>query len=235
MKRRDTPRNPDRAATRRDPRLAIPRLACGAVLALVPTTAAAHPHIFVDTGVTFVVDDANRLASVRVTWAYDALYSLLILEERGLDPDFDGVLTDQELDRLRGFDLNWIPGFEGDTYLSDGTALLPPGDPAIAVEDGRIVSTHSRRLATPVPLADPLTVKAYDPTYYTAYSVTRGVEIEGGAGCAAEVRAADLDAAYTLLEEYLYGPRRAEFSEDSFPEVGEAFADAVVLRCAGRS
>ena len=73
-------------------------------------------------------------------------------------------------------------------------------------------------------LGPAVAVKAYDPTYYTAYSVSRGVTVEGGTGCTAAVTPADLDAAYTLLEELLYGPRSAEFDEDNFPEVGEGTA-----------
>jgi ABC-type uncharacterized transport system substrate-binding protein len=80
-----------------------------------------------------------------------------------------------------------------------------------------------------------VSIKAYDPTFYTAYEISRGVTVEGGTGCAAELVPADLDAAYTMLEELLYGPRSTEWSEDEFPEVGEAFADEVRLTCASGS
>jgi ABC-type uncharacterized transport system substrate-binding protein len=60
---------------------------------LLPLPAAAHPHVFIGTGLTLVLDADNRLAAIRVTWSYDELYSLLVLEERGLDSDYDGALT----------------------------------------------------------------------------------------------------------------------------------------------
>jgi len=207
-------------------------------LAVLPAPVLAHPHVFIDTGLTFVVDAENRLTEIRVTWAYDELYSLLVMEDFGLDDDYDGVLKPEELETLDGFDMQWIEGFKGDTYVStDGAAhaLSAPLAHETAVENGRIVTTHTRRLATPVALTSPVSLKAYDPTYYTAYSVSRGAVVEGGAGCAATIAPADLDAAYTLLEEFLYGPRSAEFGEDNFPEVGEAFADEVRLACASGS
>ena len=184
-----------------------------------------------------VLDDQNRVTAIRVTWAYDELYSLLTIEDRGLDPDLDGVLTPEELATLNGFDMAWIEGFPGDTYAAaEGTPLTlgPPTDYTTTVEEGRIVTTHTRTVAE-TPDAARVSLKAYDPTFYTAYEVSRGVTVEGGAGCTAEVIPADLDAAYTKLEELLYGPQSTEYGEDSFPEVGEAFADEVRLTCASGS
>jgi ABC-type uncharacterized transport system substrate-binding protein len=213
------------------------RSALALLAALAPLPAAAHPHVFIGTGLSLVLDDRNRLAAIRITWSYDELSSLLILEERGLDPDYDGVLTPEELDSLNGFDMEWMEGFAGDTYAAaDGAALVlgPPVDHVTTMEDGRIVTTHTRSV-NPSPLATAISVKAYDPTFYTAYEISRGVSVEGGAGCEAQVVPADLDAAYTMLEEILYGPRSGEWSEEEFPEVGEAFADEVRLSCASAS
>jgi ABC-type uncharacterized transport system substrate-binding protein len=208
------------------------------VAVLLPAPALAHPHVFIDTGLTLVLNAEGQLAEIRVTWAYDELYSLLVMEEYGVDDDYDGVLRPEEIVTLNGFDMNWVPGFEGDSYLQSGgmpVALSGPLDPSTVVEDGRVVTTHTRRLETPLDIVAPVSVKAYDPTFYTAYSVSRGVTVEGNAGCTATVAPANLDAAYTLLEELLYGPRSAEFDEENFPEVGEAFADEVRLTCASGS
>ena len=52
---------------------------------LLPAVACAWriPHVFIDTGLDFIVDEAGQLTHVRVTWSYDALYSLLVLEDFG--------------------------------------------------------------------------------------------------------------------------------------------------------
>jgi hypothetical protein len=48
-----------------------------------------------------------------VTWLYDELYTLILLQDYELDPDFDGALTEAEVAGTLGFDLNWNSGFEG--------------------------------------------------------------------------------------------------------------------------
>ncbi|MEM9369716.1 MAG: DUF1007 family protein, partial [Pseudomonadota bacterium] len=45
----------------------------GVALALCTAvrTAEAHPHVFVEGGVSFVLDDEGALAALEVTWRYD--------------------------------------------------------------------------------------------------------------------------------------------------------------------
>ena len=214
----------------------LPRLARSALLAVLaaaaPVAGAAHPHIFIQTALTLVIDDKGRATGVEVRWAYDELYTMLTFEDLRLDSDYDGELTEEELRFLDGFDLNWIEGFEGDLYLTSGEVPVRLGAPegrGVKVHDGQIVTTHFRPLAEPV-TADGLILRAYDPTFYTAYDLSGGVTVTGG--CAAQVTPADLDHAYSLVEELLYA-LPSDQVEEAFPEVGEAFADTVVIRCAG--
>ena len=196
-----------------------------------PSMAAAHPHVFVDTGLRIVLDDAGYLRGVEVSWTYDALYSLLTFEDLALDPDYNGVLEAEELAKLDGFDLAWAEGFEGDLFLEKAGVKLtlgPPEGRGVAVgQDGRISSRHFRPLADPL-LADGVVLRAFDPGFYTAYDLTGGVEVSGA--CVAQITPADLDAAYTLVEELLYALPTDQV-EEAFPKVGAAFADRVELTC----
>lgn len=197
---------------------------------LAPQDAGSHPHIFVDTALKVIVSDAGQLEAVEITWAYDEFYSLLIFEDRGLDSDYDGALTAEELAKLQGFDMAWTEGFEGDTYLTRDGAELEMGAPvhlATVVADGRITTRHRRALVQPQ-AADGVVIKAYDPGYYTAYTMTGGLEVSGG--CQGSITPPDLDAAYTKVEELLYA-MPADQAEEAYPEVGEAFADTVRLSC----
>ncbi|MEX0305295.1 MAG: DUF1007 family protein [Leisingera sp.] len=197
---------------------------------LAPHGAGSHPHIFVDTAVKAVVSDAGVLEAVEITWAYDEFYSLLIFEDRALDGDYDGALTPEELAKLQGFDMAWVEGFEGDTYLTLGGEALALGAPehlSTEVADGRITTRHRRALVQPQ-AADGVVIKAYDPTYYTAYTVNRGLEVTGG--CQGSIAPPNLDQAYTMVEELLYA-MPAEQAEESYPKVGEAFADTLRLSC----
>jgi polyphosphate kinase len=207
-------------------------LAC-LIAAPLATPAAAHPHVFVDTTLHFRQNDAGEVVEVEVTWAYDDFFSLLILEDLGLDPDGDAQLTEREFQELWAFDLeNWYEGFEGDLYLygPDG-AKLPLGDPRatrIDMRDGMIVAGHRRA----VPPTDPagLEILQYDPTFYVAYELSGGVSFDRD--CDAQVVEADMEAAMAARDAALDEALTAD-GEDIFEtvELGIHFADRVVLTC----
>ncbi len=156
-------------------------------LALAPAATLAHPHIFIDAGLEVVVDETGRLTHVRVTWAYDEYYSLLITEHLKLDADYDGQLTDEEQAILTGFDMNWVQGYEGDLVARlDGQPLKLSGpmEPTAEFANGRITTTHLRAVVGQPDLTGAaLTLAAFDPTYYTAYEVTLPVRLTGGGTC----------------------------------------------------
>lgn len=188
----------------------------------------AHPHVFMETALEVIRDGEGRAVSLRVTWTYDPFFSLVLVTERGLDPDGDGSLTKAETAALQGFDMNWEPGFPGDTYAFAGeepVALSGPRDGVARYEGGRIVSSHIRDLGRPV--AGLLVVKNYDPGYYTEYTIR---EVTAG-GCATEIIAPDLTEAERDLQAALAEIPADVDVEMGFPEVGEAFAQEVRVTC----
>lgn len=208
------------------------RLAAMAVMGMVVLAgpARAHPHVFMETGLEVLRDAEGRAVSLRVTWTYDPFFSLVLITERGLDPDGDGSLTAEETAALQGFDMGWEPGFAGDTYAFAGAravALSGPRDGVARYEGGQIVSSHIRDLAEPV--AGLLVVKNYDPTYYTEYTI-REVVAEG---CATEIVAPDLTEAERELQAALAAIPADVDVEMGFPEVGAVFAQEVRVTCGG--
>lgn len=205
----------------------------GGLLAAGP--ALAHPHVWVDTQVEIILNDANQATGVRIGWTYDNLYSLYIIGDMGLDPDWDGELTAEEEARLSGFDMKWEPGFTGDIYVLLGEKelrLSGPQDWTARYIDGRITSTHLRLFGPAAVGAGPLIIQAYDPGYYVAYTIPFDPVLTGGSGCTADVYTPDLDAADRELQEALQ-----EFTPDvdlemQFPAVGQAFAEEVRVTCA---
>lgn len=192
----------------------------------VATPLGAHPHVFVDVALRIEAGPGG-ITGVEVTWTYDAFYSLLLFEDMGLDNDADGRLTPAEEARLQGFDLNWDPGFKGDleAYLAGAeVALGRPEARGTRVVDGRIETRHFRPLASPGPRVD---LKAFDPTFYVAYELAG--RVTAPETCKVTVTPADLDAAYTMVEEALYAQPFTD--DDSYPEVGAAFADLVEVTC----
>lgn len=207
-------------------------LAC--LLLLLPAIPArAHPHVFVDTTLRLSLDPGRHVTGIEVTWAYDALFSLLILEDMGLDPDGDGVLTPAELAQVQRFDLdNWPEDFEGDLYLrsADGDPLTlgPPEGRGVQLIDGQLVSVHYREVA-PTP-AEGLEIRQFDPTYYIAYTVSGGIAVPEP--CRAEVEPPDPEAAERAVDAEL-----ARVPEDQFEllEVGQYYAERIMLTCAPSS
>lgn len=212
--------------------------AFGVVAALAPGQALAHPHVFIDTGVEVIFDDRGQASALRISWTYDDLYSLLVIEERGLDSDYDGALTPEEAAQLSGFDMAWIEGFAGDSYALLGEeplVLSGPSEWSASYQDGKITSTHLRRLAAPVAVgATPLVVQVYDPGFYTSYTIASEPKLTGAApGCSAQAFGPDPDAADETLRAALAEYSGTESVEADFPAVGAAFAEEVQVTCNG--
>jgi hypothetical protein len=135
----------------------------------------AHPHVFIDAGITLMTDDDGAITAVEVTWLYDELYTLILLQDYELDPDFDGALTEAEVADTLGFDLNWNSGFEGGLYLSRGERMLDARRARAGVAelrpDGRMQTTH-RRPGAGDPGAGVVEAQVYDAAFFIAFEAT---------------------------------------------------------------
>jgi len=208
-----------------------------AVLAGLCGPAVAHPHVFIDTSVEVILDDNDRVTAVRIGWVYDELFSLMVIADRELDRDADGQLSPEEAEGLKGFDMQWIEGYPGDSYaLIDGRDLtLGPPEVPTAEWDGRVIrTTHLRSLPEPVEIgAGTFIVQVYDPGYYTAYFIPFDPVITGGSGaCSAEVWAPDPEAADQALKDALLEYAPDQDLEADFPAIGRNFAEEVRVTCA---
>lgn len=199
--------------------------------------ARAHPHIFIDTAFDLIFDEAGRLAAVRVEWSYDDFYSLLMVEEKKLDGDGDGVPEQSRLDAFAGQDVDWAAGFPGDFSVTiDGSEapLAPPKDHTATWRDDRFVTSHLRPIVDPVDSTGRnIVARSYDPTYFVAYDVPGSPGTVGREGCHLQRQASDRKAAQ---EEYGDALAAVDMAEDPFevvevPDIGILFADAFVLSC----
>lgn len=205
------------------------------LLLVLPLSLHAHPHIFVDTGFRLIVDDAGVPTGVEISWGYDELYSLLVLEDMELDDDYDGILTEAELARLSGFDLKWVEGFEGDFFVYANGAKLklgPPENRGASFQNGQIISRHYRTIEG---AGRSVQIKAFDFTYYTQYDLNR--EISLPEGCDVQIIKADVEAANAMVRAELGDDmdRLADDPNADWPAVGEAYADEVRITCAAGS
>lgn len=198
---------------------------------VVATPGRAHPHVFIDGGVDFLFDDAGELARLRITWIYDPMTSLFILEDLGIDAA--KPLSPDDSIRLAAYDTVWDEGYEGDSYLRDHgrrIGLSPPKEPVAGIRDGQVVVTFLRDLDAPYRPGVDTRVDVYDPTYYMAYTITDAPRLEGPHdGCRAEVEHFEPTKALASLQQSL-----AALSAEQTPEqadVGASFAEKVRLAC----
>lgn len=207
-----------------------------ALLAAGPV--AAHPHVFVTAEVELRLNDDGELLGVHVTWAYDDFFSLLVTEELGIDADGDMVLTAQENAALNDYIAAWPEDYEGDVYITRNDSPVPleqVQEHAVTFENGIIREGFYRAFLTPQDtITAPVQVRIYDPFYYVAYEIDPPMAITGRDNCTATLTKADLNAAYILVDDLLYGRPASDVGPDEqFPEVGTAFADTIIVACSG--
>lgn len=208
-----------------------PLLSLAALLGLAGS-AGAHPHVFVDATAGFRLDGEGRLASLRITWTYDAFTTLLMFDQLDLDPDGDGALDDADRAAIVAGETDWPPEYDGDVHLDLGGAPVPMGRPRDGVawtEDDRISVAFELPLAAP--LADPggARLRLCDPSYYYSYKVV-ALEEDGPGACTPILSPFEPDEAAAAMQRML-----AQLSREETPlqeNVGALFADDVMLSCA---
>ncbi len=195
----------------------------------------AHPHIFVDTELELVFAPDGQPEGIWISWAYDPFFSMLLVSDMGLDPDFTGDISEAERAELDGFDMNWIEGYHGDTHVTQGGRALALSGPVEWVSDyreGQLFSRHLRRFEDRPDPAQELVIAVYDPTYYTSYGLVGMPQITGRGDCLARIYEPDWEAAGAQLEAALDEMLGAGGDmEADFPAVGALFAEEVRILC----
>lgn len=205
-----------------------------AVTLVAITPASAHPHVWIDGGVDFVLGEGAVLEALEVTWRYDAFETLYILSSHGLGLNDEGALDEDDRQELVRHRSNWPEDFDGSAHLSvDGARVgleWPEGLDAHIV-DGRLEVTFTRRLGTPLPVARRnVDVAFYESTYFFAFSVTDPPRVSGEAGtCDARVIPFEPDGRAADLQDILFELGREETPD--IENVGALFADRIELRC----
>jgi ABC-type uncharacterized transport system substrate-binding protein len=216
-------------ATQGPIRRPIPVIA--AVLACLAGPSGAHPHIFVDPLAGSRFDDDGRLASLRITWTYDAFTSLVTFDQLALDADRDGLLDGADRAAIVAGETEWPPDYNGDVHLDAGgvqVAMGRPHDGEAWLEDDRVSVAFDLPLAAPLDVSDGARLRLCDPYYYYAYAMV-GLEGGGPTSCEARIERFEPDAATATIQTQL-----AALSQEETPtqeNVGALFADEVHLSC----
>ena len=200
---------------------------------LPPHGALAHPHIFVDGGVEFVMGPQNTLERLNVTWRYDAFETLYILSAYSLQPNAKGQLDKEDSLYLAQERSAWPDDFQGSSHVSaDGAPVQlkrPTGFEA-RLNQGRLEISFTRDLETPVSLSESeVSVAVYESTYFYAFSITDDPVIVGPDTCEADVIPFSPDGQDASMLAMLATLGREEVPE--VENVGADFADRIALTC----
>jgi ABC-type uncharacterized transport system substrate-binding protein len=183
----------------------IRRAVAASALVLSVLTAAApasaHPHVFVENKVAFVFD-AGKVTALRLSWAFDEVFSDSLLMQ--FDADGDGTFDALESKATGEGTLPNLKMFHYFTYIwVDGKELdaIDPADFVASVDDKRVVTF---RMTVPLPQpVDPrtaaLATEIYDREYYVQVDLAEqdpvSLEDAGDLPCGATVRD-DIEGAY---------------------------------------
>jgi len=203
--------------------------------AALPACVAAHPHVFVDATHELIFDAEGKLNALRSTWAYDPLFTLLMVEDGGYDADGDGEISEGELPAMQEWDANWPADYAGDVELvlrGAAITLGPPTDWAADWRDGRAVSSHTRALEAPVEIDAELILRAFDPLFYVGYSIAALPEFSGRDDCGAVLVSPDTSQiSRELAEEIANLPPEVDPEAAGLGEIGRLYAEELRISC----
>lgn len=200
-----------------------------------PAPVSAHPHVFIDGSVDFLIDERRTLTGLAITWRYDLFETLYTLSSIRIVPSPGGTLTPEDRAKVIENESDWPEDFDGAAHLSIAGAsmeLSRPMDLDADLEDGRLVVRFRRDLTQPAPLPlREVEVAFYERTYFYAFSVaTPPRVIGGGEGCSVALHPFDAETQHAETLTALAALSREEVPDDA--NVGVNFADRIVLKCA---
>ena len=143
-----------------------------AVLAMLPATAFAHPHVWVDAKAEVVFDKDGRVVAVRNVWRFDDAYSAFA--SQGLDTDGDGTLSVYELQPLADVNVESLAEFGYFTFMTAGDRDIDFAKPTeywLQSDGGLLTLYFTVPTKEPVEVRSlPARVDVYDPTLYVDFT-----------------------------------------------------------------
>ena len=200
-------------------------------LALAPSPALAHPHVWVTSRADILYGADGRVTGVRHSWTFDRAYSAFVTQ--GLDTDKDGKLSPAELEPLAKENTDSLVDFEYFTVLkANGTkqAFEAPRDAGMTYVNEEATLTFVLPLKAPAAANRSLLLEVSDPSYFVAFTMAEGdaVKLAGAPkGCAATItrpKPMDVSQQQNLSESFF----QALSASSNF---GAQFANRALVAC----
>ncbi|WP_419785930.1 DUF1007 family protein [Pseudodesulfovibrio sp.] len=167
-------------------------------LLLFASVARAHPHVFVDASLTFVVDDSG-LAAIRESWVFDDIFTRAILPDIGVDPAALETPEGQAAIKAGAFDN--LVRFNYFTFIENRGKRLPVTqvrDFRASMRDGRLIYDFTVPVGLAASDMHRFRAAVFDKEYYTDILLMEdqlAFEVNGAAQVSHTVRPAK-DLAY---------------------------------------
>ncbi|MBI9078579.1 MAG: DUF1007 family protein [Pseudodesulfovibrio sp.] len=161
-------------------------------------SAEAHPHVYVDVSLTFVVDD-NGLVAIRQNWLFDDMFSRAILAD--LELDQASLATPQGQNTIKNGAFAYLSNYEYFTFVESCGKRVPiatPTDFKAGLLEGRLVYDFTVPLSLSFEQVRDFRVAVFDKEYYSDIMLMKdniSFEVGGMAQVSHVVRPAE-DQAY---------------------------------------
>ncbi len=141
--------------------------------------AAAHPHIFVEHKMEMLFDKSG-LTGVRMTWAFDELYSTTLRTD--YTSSKKGPITPKDIQNLRDQHFAPVAGkrfFTGAKINDERIKLTEFKDFTASFVNNKAVYTFTIPLTTPNPKADnKLELAVFDPEWFIDFELDNSVPVK---------------------------------------------------------
>jgi ABC-type uncharacterized transport system substrate-binding protein len=142
--------------------------------AVLPSIAAAHPHVWVAARAEVIFDSSGDIEAIRHTWTFDEMYSAFVTEgqaKNGL------LLTKEELAPLAKSNVESLAEFDYFTFAKAAGQRVEFGVPEDysleQQEDKLVVLRFTLPLRSPASAAKAFSFQVYDPTYFVAFEMNK--------------------------------------------------------------
>jgi len=171
------------------PRRAIASALSIVFVLLLPSAATAHPHVFVDSRVTFIFA-GSKITGFRENWLFDDIFSDQMLQD--FDKDGDGRFSKAESDDIAKNTLPNLAQFRYFTYVwvdHKDIGKIPPQDFHASAKDKLVSFNFLVKLPMPVnPLKQDFALEINDREYFVEVLLAKGepITIQGMKGISCE-------------------------------------------------
>ncbi|MGI9508810.1 MAG: DUF1007 family protein [Geminicoccaceae bacterium] len=204
-------------------------LALASFVFLGTAPAEAHPHAWIDLQSKVLLDDRGQVRALQLDWYFDDYYTVAIADEvdtgEQIPEEVWTEIAEKNLSNLAGYDYFTDVKADGVTVELGEVSQYEGG-----LRDGRMWMRFEVPLLEPIdPRSKAVTFAVYDPTYYIEIVHVEGDIVtfdgEGGDDCSGEIVQPKPTYEQVSLAAAL------DKDETAGDELGELFAETVVLRC----